>query len=1856
MAMFELSMVTSTIVEMGAEATAKKLGRRETVIRILKRLNIDAEAPSDDFEAIYVYALIEFGVLKPEAILDFFCNEFVREAFRQSFYRDDPSILDREAENIIEWNEETGELGRTDYDPRREFAGFSVVFNEIVDRTRRPTGVERDHRLEEIVERLEKLNTLDEIRDELAQRELGDQSRLFVPAQPAASIQPVTPPSSATSPSDTAPRIRPGSILIVTATKTETRAVLEVFSQAAGEAWTRQVIGSKTYYYLGTHGGALVYMVQSEPGTAVPGGALMTVRQAMQDLRPQAAIMCGFAFGLRPDKQRLGDILVAKQLLSYEPQKVDLERGQMPRGDRTTSAERLLDRFRSGDIDWQGAKTHFGPIVSGEKLVNDPAFRDWLLKIEPEAIGGEMEGTGLYVAARDAKVEWILVKAICDWGDGSKNDAAQPLAARNAAQFVLHVLQSSDWSGPEQLRLFEESVSRDIQKLINKTHLVLDGINDKLGDDFFLPRGDVDNDFGSKFPDNKLIIFKGVAGGGKSAYAKSVVSRLQESNYSNLAFKADSFAKESIEQAFPYLENDLSDILTQFGQSAQTVILIDSLEKLLEVDGYEALREFLRICRRFSNIRILVTCRSFAYQQLIFELHHDFPKYDFIDVPVFDDQELAQAEARFPFLECLLHKDNFREILRRPFYLNLVILHAELFVSSRIISEKEFRRLVWDEIISKHNSSRGSVFESIALQRAITMSLYARIENADPLVIKQLYNDGIILIDEELGEAYTPSHDMYEDIALIRFIERIFQGKQGTLDFFERLGGKEPAKLRAFRLWLNDQLVGATRNLAIFVSEVLEGSKIEQYWKDEVIIAILRSEYCQNFFDSNQELLDRSGHALLLRFIHLLRTACQEPDEQLIQEVQRGDRGSVYEWLYLRPVGPGWQVMLSHIQQHLDGLRGHGRLILGLVAKDWSKKLTAVTDLPPEAQAAGRILLKILDDAKHQYSSWSERTYPKKDVDEAIRVLFNLCSVFREETRALIIAADTYDHTVSRNYDLRDFYGTIIEYSLSGLYSREICKEFPELVCDIALKNWLRHEPTEHWESHGFDIEDDFGLTSGIKLSYFPAGIYRTPTRFLLSCHPIRALQLIMTVLNHATNAYAESERGKRSKVTEVTIHHEDGSITTQRGNAVLWGMYRGTIETTPYLLQSILMSLENWLLELCQLEDGWASRWIEFAFGYLLKNSTTVATTAVLASVTMAHPKAIGKLCLPILKTKEFYSWDLARFLGDQHPLAPYDNDIPFAQAERHRSNQLPHREHNLETLMTNLQIGGYWEETNEILGNFQSTAEEKDTLWRLALNRMDIRKYEVDESIKPPAENQILIRPKIDEDLVEVVEESRGHQNIVNKALGVTNWARKVYEDEEGVEKSLEKWRQEYQSFHEIAGIEDDYARLFGDPTYLAAVGVQMLHSQLTKDQLDWCVDIVLGVLTEYIIKNINRDHLARTTLYLEPAIETVPLILSLQLEEEKRKKTKEVIFLSLLHLTEHEMEYPFESIRNALWGIDEGFAHSCLAGMIEYAKLHNQRRYYFSDGEEKSKYLQNFFEQEEQLVSRVCDDEIEVDIEDLSFDTHSHWYLGFSAQIIPLDTQNHVYRSFIRKIFHLLFQTFNDYQRNDKADYFGTRRGFQQYLAHFLLSQPKHDSQDLFSEILDRVFVGDDEYLDHDVRKFIKEIVEQIIIEEDKAQTGNLWHLWEVLESKIKTTDKPYLISCLFLSLPWWNSDADDWVPLKGRQHYFRRVITELGHKDIGSAIRLLAGIGAERLLPDGMIWMRSALDNTSKPLQELSDSNAFFYCEKLIQRAYYRYLKDIKAYTELRRSYLRLLDDMINLGSSLAFIIRERIISI
>lgn len=231
-------------------------------------------------------------------------------------------------------------------------------------------------------------------------------------------------------------------VLIVTVTKVESQAVLRAFQGGTQQKGQPISIGERVYHDLGVVNGARVVMAISEMGAGGLGASQQAVQKGISALRPSAVLLLGTSFGINPQEQAIGDVLVSRQLALYDLQRVGTNT-IIPRGDRPHASPRLINYLQSAELGWETAKVHFGLVLSGAKLVDSIDYRSQLQEIEPEALGGEMEGGGLYVACQDAKIDWILVKGICNWADGSKTqdqDARHQKAADNAAAFVLHAL------------------------------------------------------------------------------------------------------------------------------------------------------------------------------------------------------------------------------------------------------------------------------------------------------------------------------------------------------------------------------------------------------------------------------------------------------------------------------------------------------------------------------------------------------------------------------------------------------------------------------------------------------------------------------------------------------------------------------------------------------------------------------------------------------------------------------------------------------------------------------------------------------------------------------------------------------------------------------------------------------------------------------------------------------------------------------------------------------------------------------------------------------------------------------------------------------------------------------------------------------------------------------------------------------------------------------------------------------------------------------------------------------------------------------------------------------------------------
>lgn len=233
-------------------------------------------------------------------------------------------------------------------------------------------------------------------------------------------------------------------IVLLTATDIELNAVLDKMKSYPGKKGKFKIFEGPETYYAGKFGAFAAIATKCRMGAIGEGSVILATEQAQRIWKPRAIIMVGIAFGKDSEKQKIGDVLVASQIISYEPKRIGepvQHRGSIP-----PSHTILLNRFENVDnwsfhsIDGSPCSLRVGPILSGEKLIDDPEFKAALFQQFPQAIGGEMEGAGLCAASGRVGVPWILVKSICDWADGKKSSDYQQLAASSAVSLLHKVL------------------------------------------------------------------------------------------------------------------------------------------------------------------------------------------------------------------------------------------------------------------------------------------------------------------------------------------------------------------------------------------------------------------------------------------------------------------------------------------------------------------------------------------------------------------------------------------------------------------------------------------------------------------------------------------------------------------------------------------------------------------------------------------------------------------------------------------------------------------------------------------------------------------------------------------------------------------------------------------------------------------------------------------------------------------------------------------------------------------------------------------------------------------------------------------------------------------------------------------------------------------------------------------------------------------------------------------------------------------------------------------------------------------------------------------------------------------------
>ncbi|MEX0598245.1 MAG: ATP-binding protein, partial [Candidatus Paceibacterota bacterium] len=390
---------------------------------------------------------------------------------------------------------------------------------------------------------------------------------------------------------------------------------------------------------------------------------------------------------------------------------------------------------------------------------------------------------------------------------------------------------------------------------------------------------------------------------------------------------ASEFELNNIDELFKI--HSLQDFIKAHEDEKNRIIVIDSAEKLLDLQNTDPFKEFLSFLIQY-NWKIIFTTRNNYIEDLNYqfiEIHKIVPLN--LHIQNLNPDELENLSQTYNFI--LPEDQKLLELIKNPFYLNE---YLRFYRKDEKINYLNFKEKLWNKIVKKSKPSREQCFLQIAFQRASEGQFFV-IPNCDSQILDELAKDGVLGYE---ATGYFITHDIYEEWALGKKIESEYIKKENDSEFFIKIGESLPIR-RSFRNWVSEKLLLEDDSIKQFIEEVIDNEKIESFWKDEILVSVLLSDYSGTFFDLFKEKLLENNQELLKKLTFLLRIACKEVDNDFFRQlgIKNINQLSI-KFLLTKPKGKGWQNLINFIYENLDKIGvEHVYFILPTIY-DWNNK------------------------------------------------------------------------------------------------------------------------------------------------------------------------------------------------------------------------------------------------------------------------------------------------------------------------------------------------------------------------------------------------------------------------------------------------------------------------------------------------------------------------------------------------------------------------------------------------------------------------------------------------------------------------------------------------------------------------------------------------------------------------------------------------------------------------------------------------------------------------------------------------------------------------------------------------------
>lgn len=397
-----------------------------------------------------------------------------------------------------------------------------------------------------------------------------------------------------------------------------------------------------------------------------------------------------------------------------------------------------------------------------------------------------------------------------------------------------------------------------------------------------------------------FISIQGEAGSGKSALCKLLLEKEKMVLYT----RAEKIAEvSSLEDIWGL---DIGKTI-EYLKKKKLYIYIDALEFIVDCSKtkMDLLQQIYEIVKGHNNIFIITSCRTCDRTAFVkIENIYQIKRYDIF---LLSDKQIIKVAQKYKIVQKLWDAKGYVQLLRSPFYLNLLVKEIKDF--KKISDIDGFRNLIWNDIMCMSGKTFPQGITHSAVREAIEKIVFNRAEKFLPGVRKEEIGEEIVNILQSENIITTCSnntirlkYDIFEDICFERFIDEKYDDCKNDFGiFFLNLEKMGRCIYRRYQIWVENKLF-SKGNREKFLYKLLETDNIPSGWKVQTIVGIVKSNFCSELFEEYKYYFSND---LLHEFLRLTNIFSFETS------ILNFKYGNVYS--QLKPIGMGRPCLINLI-------------------------------------------------------------------------------------------------------------------------------------------------------------------------------------------------------------------------------------------------------------------------------------------------------------------------------------------------------------------------------------------------------------------------------------------------------------------------------------------------------------------------------------------------------------------------------------------------------------------------------------------------------------------------------------------------------------------------------------------------------------------------------------------------------------------------------------------------------------------------------------------------------------------------------------------------------------------------------